>query len=156
MTTVNTNLPLRPTVRVIVRRDRKVCIILNKRDGVVFDYNVPGGGIEPGETPESTAMQECLEEVGIKIQNVREVGVRLKKHHPMWKPERNLIWSGTDTIYLLADFDHENLSQHGADNDAVDYQWMTTEEAVACVRSLPQTEFTPTLIHALEVAEQLP
>ncbi len=36
---------------------------------------VPGGGIEPGETVEDTMKRELLEETGLKVELVRELGV---------------------------------------------------------------------------------
>ena len=35
---------------------------------------VPGGGIEPGETPEDAAVRETLEETGLEVRVLRELG----------------------------------------------------------------------------------
>jgi 8-oxo-dGTP pyrophosphatase MutT (NUDIX family) len=40
-----------------------------------FTAVVPGGGIEPGETPEEAAVRETLEETGLNVRVLRELGV---------------------------------------------------------------------------------
>ncbi|HEY1835748.1 MAG TPA: NUDIX domain-containing protein [Candidatus Saccharimonadales bacterium] len=56
----------RPSVYVVVIRDGK--ILLTRQMG---SYNLPGGGMEFGEMPESTAVRETEEETGIKVANPR-------------------------------------------------------------------------------------
>lgn len=52
------------------------------RDGLILavarrnnpnDFSLPGGKIDPGETPEEACIREVFEETGLKISNLKEV-----------------------------------------------------------------------------------
>jgi 8-oxo-dGTP pyrophosphatase MutT (NUDIX family) len=53
--------------RAIIIRDNCIALIKRQRDGHIY-YVIPGGGMEPGETPEQTAIRESLEELGLSIE----------------------------------------------------------------------------------------
>jgi ADP-ribose pyrophosphatase YjhB (NUDIX family) len=57
-----------------------------------FSAVVPGGGIEEGETVAETAIREVMEETGIEVEFVREVGVGEDPvgHYVQVKPTRRL------------------------------------------------------------------
>ncbi len=57
--------PLRERATVVVRRDGKVLLV----HGRTTTFAMPGGGIEPGESPEDAAERELLEETGLKATN---------------------------------------------------------------------------------------
>ena len=64
---------IRPSVRTIIIKDGKLAMLHVLR----YDYyKFPGGGIEPGETHEQTAVRETLEEAGLVVVpgSVREYG----------------------------------------------------------------------------------
>ena len=62
-------------VRCYLIKDNKVVVTKykesNKKAGY---YEIPGGKIEEGETPEQTAIREMKEETGLKIKNLKNKG----------------------------------------------------------------------------------
>ncbi len=44
----------------------RVCLIQRVREGRTY-FLFPGGGVEPGETPEQAAAREALEELGLEV-----------------------------------------------------------------------------------------
>jgi 8-oxo-dGTP diphosphatase len=56
----------RHTARGIVVRDSQLLLMERWRPGKHY-FSVPGGGIEPGETPEQTVEREILEETGLTV-----------------------------------------------------------------------------------------
>ena len=59
---------------VFVIRDGKI-LLINKKTGLgKGKVNGPGGKVEPGESPETCAVRECQEELGITVSNLRFCG----------------------------------------------------------------------------------
>jgi 8-oxo-dGTP diphosphatase len=52
--------------RAIVVRNQHIALIKRQREGQTY-YVIPGGGMEPGETPEQTAIRETREELGLAV-----------------------------------------------------------------------------------------
>ncbi len=59
--------PDRPAAFVLLERDGRIaCVrVAFRRDGPKID--LPGGGLDPGETPQQAAARECGEEAGLKV-----------------------------------------------------------------------------------------
>lgn len=55
---------MRHTIRAIIIKDKKVLLVTGH--GADF-YWTPGGGMEPGETPEQTLRRELREELGVEV-----------------------------------------------------------------------------------------
>ncbi|HKX66064.1 MAG TPA: NUDIX domain-containing protein [Intrasporangium sp.] len=47
----------------------------------LLNWELPGGGAEPGEAPDETARRELLEETGLRAELDRLTGVYLEPHH---------------------------------------------------------------------------
>ncbi|MBC7546944.1 NUDIX domain-containing protein [Candidatus Saccharibacteria bacterium] len=62
----------RDTARGIVVRDGNILLIERFR-GELHYFSIPGGGIEPGETPAQTALREIAEETSLNVSLVRQV-----------------------------------------------------------------------------------
>lgn len=52
--------------------DRKEILIIKKRNIPV--WVLPGGGIDPGESPEDAIIREVLEETGLKVHITKKIG----------------------------------------------------------------------------------
>jgi 8-oxo-dGTP diphosphatase len=52
--------------RVVIIEDGRVALIRRIRDGRTY-HLFPGGGVEPGETPEQAAVREAWEELGVEV-----------------------------------------------------------------------------------------
>ena len=61
----------------IVFNEKKEALLLKRRD---YDlWNLPGGGVEAGETPNQGLKREVMEEVGAKISAYKLCGIYYKK-----------------------------------------------------------------------------
>jgi len=71
----------RPPVVVYVTREEPMTgvdqlLVFDLPGDPEYQAIVPGGGIEPGETPSGSARREAREETGVEVEVVREVGAR--------------------------------------------------------------------------------
>lgn len=63
---------LKNTARGIVVHDGQI-LLMERWRGRLHYFSIPGGGIEPGETPEQTVAREILEETSIQVKVQRQV-----------------------------------------------------------------------------------
>lgn len=59
-------------VKCIISNDGKVLMIRNTYGHKLWTF--PGGGIDQGETAEQAVKREVVEEVGVKVKNLRKIG----------------------------------------------------------------------------------
>jgi len=63
--------PKQAVFGVVFNEERTSVLLIKRRDIPVWVF--PGGGLEPGETPEEGARREVLEETGYEVRIVRKV-----------------------------------------------------------------------------------
>ena len=121
-------LPYRRRVEVVIWKDGKVLLTKNKNQEGEEWYGFPGGGTE-GETDESAARNECLEEVGVTVENLKKTSVLHRQEGISNKKERAEKYRGSLTRVFSAAYSGKDTSRLGADGDSVRYVWKTPEEA---------------------------
>jgi 8-oxo-dGTP diphosphatase len=67
--------PDRPAAFVVVEREGAIAVARVRFEGGGGRLDLPGGGLDPGETEEAAAARECGEEVGLRV----EVGEELTR-----------------------------------------------------------------------------
>ena len=82
---VGTQATIRPSAYAIIRNDRGEVAVVRTIEGVYL----PGGGMDPGETPHDTVIRETLEECGLAIR----IGSRTAE-------AVQFAWSETEQTYF--------------------------------------------------------
>lgn len=103
---------VRPSVRGIIPRHGRVAMVHSLK----YDYyKFPGGGIEPGETPEQALCREVLEESGLQVipRTIREYGLV----HRVQKGQREEMFI-QDNYYYLCDTEPDAKAQQLDDYEA--------------------------------------
>jgi 8-oxo-dGTP diphosphatase len=59
--------PDRPAAFAIVPRGAEIAVVLVTFESGGSRLDLPGGGLDPGESPEQAAARECGEEAGLKV-----------------------------------------------------------------------------------------
>lgn len=117
-------LPLRDRVEVLITKGDEVLLILSSSPLLFPDWRgLPGGGVD-NNTPEEACRLECLEEVGIRVKNIRPLNISLKESHVSGKGNRKEKYRGSKTVWYTAEYDGEDHSLLNSDNDAKKYEWV--------------------------------
>ena len=89
-----------PRAQCVVHRDARILMVKHRQDGQEW-WCLPGGGVEPGETPEYAALRELEEECGVRGRSVRRLS-----HHEYGDGDISvtfLVDIGTQTPHMGSD-----------------------------------------------------
>lgn len=112
----------------VINQDWTRVMLCRRRDGLQI---FPGGGTEPGETVEQTAIREVLEETGVRCKNVRTTGLtHTRGRIPQRWAER---YDGQVTTLVVAEFDALDDSLYNVEGDAMPWKWYRGNEALELV-----------------------
>jgi 8-oxo-dGTP pyrophosphatase MutT (NUDIX family) len=120
---------IRERVEVIIRKDNMIALIRSHDERNAPHWRgLPGGGVD-GDTHENACTNEALEEIGIRIKDIKYTGVSYLEEAVSAKGNRRSIYSRSRTTWYYADFNYMDISRLGADNDIRRFDWVTLEEA---------------------------
>lgn len=104
-------------------------------------YQSPGGGIETGQTMEQAAINECLEEIAVKIND--PILINKKPYRVDWYEldkkglelnpkvrERMKKYRGSEIYFMKADYDKVDKSRYGRAKDKMKPVVMTKERFI--------------------------
>ena len=118
---------LTPHVGAVVVRDGEVVVIVPTRRGAQGQrvLALPKGHVDPGETPDQTALREVREETGVDADLVEKLGeVRY-----FYQRAGRRIFKRV-TFYLFA-YRSGSLDDH--DDEVEEARWMPLEQAIAAL-----------------------
>lgn len=150
-----TFLPYRPNVCIIIR-NRQGLLLLGERFGEPGIWQFPQGGIDPGDSEESTVFREAEEELGIKSEFLKVVAKLSATHrYDFDRPPSYAInkWRGQEQSFWLLDFVGDSqdiiLDKHQQEFSAV--RWCTIDE----VRKIAEPKRLPGYEPALKEIEEI-
>jgi 8-oxo-dGTP diphosphatase len=111
----------RTIASVLVNYDDEYLFIRQNKPGGAYPetLHIPGGGLEPGETPLDAAIREIREEVGLDIINIRPVDFD-------WDV---VPYKGEDTLLIFLRFIAESTSRKALPaSDAKEVLWISRAE----------------------------
>lgn len=89
--------------------------------------SVPGGGIDKGSTREEACKQECLEEIGVIIEDPTSLGVDMKYEVESPNPERRKIYRGGHDYWFVARYVGKDETLRGSEGDSQSYTWVSID-----------------------------
>jgi 8-oxo-dGTP pyrophosphatase MutT (NUDIX family) len=128
-----------PSVSIALRDDARR--VLLAKHSATASWVLPGGAVEPGETPADAALREMWEETGLRIRLTRLVGLFGGSEFVV--NYRN----GHRTSYVMAVFEAsaEEATAAPDETELLELRFVSDEEA----RSLPVAPWVPEVLRAL-------
>ena len=106
---------------VLVICDKNILLVRQYRlliNGLSFE--VPGGKVDDGETPESSAVRECMEETGVMISNLK----------PLIEYDPDLEYTKNHTyVFYSEEVEKKNLTKK------IDYEWVPFHKCLKMIKT---------------------
>lgn len=136
----------------LIRHDGKILLIKKGRGPYNGMYDLPGGGIEFGETPLQTLRREFMEETGLVVEPLRllaAVSNRLQFVNSSLEVEDFHHLGILYTVELAPTEDLNRTLESPDGQDSLGAVWLDEEQ----VRSVQLSPFAEQAIRAAQVAE---
>ena len=117
----------RPAAFGVLVRDGQVAVVRIVKPAVPAYFDLPGGGVDEGETPELAVVREFGEETGLKVA-VREP---LTLADQFFIGSEGVPWNNRSSFYVL-DLVGEDASLQVEDDHTL--VWLAPHEALAALR----------------------
>ena len=135
-------------------------VFIGRRIGVVDGWQMPQGGIDPGEAPEEAAMRELEEETGM-------TEARIVAAHPKWLrydlPDWALSrrqrgrWIGQTQKWFLMRYDGDDagvrLDRHQVEFE--EWRWARPDEVLAAIVNFKRAVYEAVMAELAEKADAI-
>jgi 8-oxo-dGTP diphosphatase len=118
--------PDRPAAFVIVERDGQIAVVRVTFAAGGGRLDLPGGGIDPGETAQEAAMRECGEEAGLRVAVEAEIA---RADHYFTNEDDGRV--NTRGLFFAARLLAEGPELKTEDDHAL--EWMAPHDALAAL-----------------------
>jgi ADP-ribose pyrophosphatase len=121
---------------VVLTTDNKIILLKQFRYPMhKYDWSIPGGKIDEGESPEAAAKREVEEEVGVTIDRLEKIGV--------WDAQSS---ANTERIHIFVGWSKDKPQSLGMNNESVkEIRAVSAEEAL---KMIDQNEITDPITSA--------
>lgn len=126
----------------LIIKDGKIALIKKARGGYKGLLDLPGGGIEYGETPEETLVRELMEEAGVNVIDYKLLTVtstRIKWHDDEFNEDLHQIG-----ILYTVELDDYNLKEDGDGQDSNGCNFYD-------INNLSEKDITPFTLEGLQL-----
>ena len=133
-------LPYRPNVGVMVMNADKHVFVGQRKDNFSDAWQMPQGGIDPGEDPKSAALRELEEETGISAELVTVIAetsgwVKYELPHDLIPKLWNGKYRGQEQKWYLLAFSGEDsdvniFSEH---QEFSAWKWLPADDLIAAI-----------------------
>jgi mutator protein MutT len=109
---------------VVFDAQRRVLLVRRGRAPSAGEWTLPGGRVEPGETPEQAVVRELREETAIEGRIVAALGVMVIER------QNGGVGAGVAVRYAIHEFAMEPVGDAAprAGDDAADARWVARDE----------------------------
>lgn len=117
----------RPAAFGILERDGQVAVVrIEKPDGAAW-IDLPGGGVDPGETPEEGVVREYGEEAGLKV----AVSAPFARADQFFVNTEGQAWNNRSDFYVLELVGEDPTLKVEDDHQLI---WLAPLEAITSLR----------------------
>ena len=134
---------LREAVRAIVLKGDKMALLYVSNENY---HKLPGGGIEQGENLNQALEREILEEVGVTIENIREVGkiIEYRKQHHLKQISYCFV--------IDVKYDTGNLNYTEEEKaEGFELKWVSIQEALKLMKNDKPKDYLGTFVKARDI-----
>lgn len=117
----------RHAVRVVIVKDQRVLLIRSHKYNT---YTLPGGGVEDGESLEQAAIREVMEETGLEVSIVGNVGMTTEVFD-----ERSIL-NVTTCFSARVESEREHALDQESVEEGQELLWVPLREAVDLIESV--------------------
>ena len=104
---------------IVVHTDTEVLMIKRKNNPFAGHWALPGGFIDPGETPEQAAIRELAEEAGLHVTTANLIG---EFREPGRDPRMEHTWSWAYSLHI------QDRAETTAGDDASQAEWIPIKQ----------------------------